>query len=130
MEDGAVARRGAHRQSLVRQVVRVRAPAKINLLLRVFGLRADGFHELETLFQAIHFTDELTVELAGDSVWVDVEGTDAGPGDAQPRVSVQLRPIALRLTCIPGSASFSPRTFRPARVWVGDLPTLPRFCER
>ena len=79
MEDGVVARRGAHRQSLVRQAVRVRAPAKINLLLRVLGLRADGFHELETLFQAIDFTDELTVELAGDSVDLEVAGTDAGP---------------------------------------------------
>ena len=79
MEDGVVARRGAHRQSLVRQAVRVRAPAKINLLLRVLGLRADGFHELETLFQAIDLTDELTVELAGDSVDLEVAGTDAGP---------------------------------------------------
>ena len=57
----------------------MRAPAKVNLLLRVFGRRPDGYHELETLFQAIDFTDELTVELAGEEVQLEVEGVDAGP---------------------------------------------------
>ena len=63
----------------MREAVSVRAPAKINLLLRVLGLRADGFHELETLFQAIDFSDELTVELVGDSVELEVVGEDTGP---------------------------------------------------
>lgn len=63
----------------MRQAVSVRAPAKVNLLLRVLGRRTDGYHELEALFQAIDFTDELTVELAGDSVQLEVEGADAGP---------------------------------------------------
>ena len=63
----------------MRPTVSVRAPAKVNLLLRVLGRRTDGFHELETLFQAIDFTDELTVELAGDSVDLEVAGEDVGP---------------------------------------------------
>ncbi|HHH44608.1 MAG TPA: 4-(cytidine 5'-diphospho)-2-C-methyl-D-erythritol kinase [Gammaproteobacteria bacterium] len=43
------------------------APAKLNLLLRVTGRRADGYHELQTVFQ---FLDR------GDRLWFETE--DAG----------------------------------------------------
>lgn len=37
------------------------APAKINLHLRILGLRQDGFHEVQTLLQSIDLHDTLTV---------------------------------------------------------------------
>lgn len=37
-----------------------RSPAKINLFLKVLGKREDGFHNLETLFQALELSDHLT----------------------------------------------------------------------
>ena len=40
----------------------VRAPAKVNLVLRVGPVRDDGYHRLATLFQAIDVYDE--IELA------------------------------------------------------------------
>lgn len=43
--------------SVVPTPVLVRAPAKINLHLGVGDLRSDGYHELETVFQAVSLTD-------------------------------------------------------------------------
>ncbi len=40
--------------------IQVQAPAKVNLYLRVVGRRSDGFHELDTLFEAIDAHDTLT----------------------------------------------------------------------
>src|SRR4051812_18420619 len=36
--------------------------AKINWLLRILGKRADGFHELCTIFQTVSLFDEITFE--------------------------------------------------------------------
>ncbi|RYY43890.1 MAG: 4-(cytidine 5'-diphospho)-2-C-methyl-D-erythritol kinase [Sphingomonadales bacterium] len=41
-----------------------RAPAKLNLALHVRARRADGFHELETLFAFVEHGDVVTVETA------------------------------------------------------------------
>ena len=53
------------------------APAKLNLLLHITGQRADGYHELQTLFQFLTFGDWLYFELRDDAE-VQLAGEPAG----------------------------------------------------
>ena len=46
--------------------ITVPAPAKLNLMLPITGQRADGYHELQTVFQFIDFADELQFTLRDD----------------------------------------------------------------
>jgi len=55
--------------------VRLRAPAKVNLCLRLGPRRSDGYHRLTTLFQAVDCYDELELSDADETT---VEGF---PGD-------------------------------------------------
>jgi 4-diphosphocytidyl-2-C-methyl-D-erythritol kinase len=58
----------------------VEARAKVNLFLRVLGLRPDGYHDLETLILPISLADRLQVHAAADasfqtlSLSLDVSG--------------------------------------------------------
>lgn len=50
----------------VQQLRDVPAPAKLNLFLHITGRRADGYHELQTLFQFLDHGDELGFALRED----------------------------------------------------------------
>ncbi|MGO2880162.1 MAG: 4-(cytidine 5'-diphospho)-2-C-methyl-D-erythritol kinase [Halomonas sp.] len=43
------------------------APAKLNRMLHIVGRRDDGYHELQTLFQIVDISDQLTLTLREDS---------------------------------------------------------------
>ena len=45
--------------------VRAIAPAKVNLHLRILARRTDGYHDLQTLFQAVDLHDLLHVRRGG-----------------------------------------------------------------
>ena len=62
--------------------VTVRVPAKLNLQLAVGPPRADGYHDLVTVFHAVSLFDEITAEPARrDGVSVSGEGADRVPAD-------------------------------------------------
>ncbi|HWQ51437.1 MAG TPA: 4-(cytidine 5'-diphospho)-2-C-methyl-D-erythritol kinase, partial [Terriglobales bacterium] len=41
--------------------IKVRTPAKLNLALRVLGLRGDGYHEVATVMQTISIYDDIKI---------------------------------------------------------------------
>ncbi len=62
----------------------VRCPAKVNLHLEVLGRRADGYHELRTLFAPVGIWDELTLEEAPhDVLELTVEPPGVAPGGGE-----------------------------------------------
>ena len=60
----------------------VRVPAKVNLQLAVGPVRADGYHDVATVYHAVSLFDEVTVTPAErDSVAITGEGADSVPTD-------------------------------------------------
>lgn len=53
--------------------IRIRSLAKINLDLRVFNKRTDGFHELRTVFQTISLADSIEMEFARGRSRIDLD---------------------------------------------------------
>lgn len=123
----------------------VRAPAKVNLRLRVGPLRADGYHELLTVFHAVALFDEVEAR-ESDDLSLTVEGTGAGvlstdrgnlawraaellasEAGVRPDVHLELRkniPVAGGLAG--GSADAAGTLLACARLWdvAADLPGL------
>ncbi|AII05375.1 4-diphosphocytidyl-2-C-methyl-D-erythritol kinase [Rhodococcus wratislaviensis] len=62
--------------SVVPRPVVVRAPSKVNLHLAVGDLRDDGYHELNTVFQALSLSDTVSV-VPAETLSVTVRGEDA-----------------------------------------------------
>ncbi len=57
------------------------APAKLNLFLHVTGRRADGYHELQTVFQFLDYGDSLYFQPRGDGICRRTDGDETIPAD-------------------------------------------------
>jgi 4-diphosphocytidyl-2-C-methyl-D-erythritol kinase len=47
---------------------RIPAPAKLNLFLHITGVREDGYHNLQTVFQLLDISDQVTLQRREDGV--------------------------------------------------------------
>ena len=57
------------------------APAKINLFLHITSKRADGYHNLQTIFQLLDYGDEIIFRLRGDGEINRIYGNEEIPPD-------------------------------------------------
>lgn len=132
------------------RTITVRAPAKINLSLHVIGVRADGYHELRTIFQSIALHDLLRIRVRrgpfvlrcddpgcpGDRtnlVWraAEVVSTTAGRGDTPSGVEIKLtKRVPMQAGLGGGSADGAAALRGLASVWrvdPGELPAMARL---
>jgi 4-diphosphocytidyl-2-C-methyl-D-erythritol kinase len=119
----------------VSAALRIEAPAKLNLSLRVVGRRADGFHELESLFVLLQFADALlllpgcsglrvdgaeagSVPLAGDNLaW---RGLVAGLGGEPDLCCLTLEKRVPAAAGLGGGSSDAAAAWRLGRAWRGQ----------
>jgi 4-diphosphocytidyl-2-C-methyl-D-erythritol kinase len=72
------------------------APAKLNLFLHVLGLRDDGYHELQTVFQLIDLCDRIDIEATEDpAIRRDPPPTDPLLAALAPEADLSLRAAQL-----------------------------------
>ncbi|MCW8923567.1 MAG: 4-(cytidine 5'-diphospho)-2-C-methyl-D-erythritol kinase [Gammaproteobacteria bacterium] len=57
------------------------APAKLNLMLHITGQRADGYHELQTVFQFLDYGDELKFEPRSDGEVRRIQAVEGIPAE-------------------------------------------------
>jgi 4-diphosphocytidyl-2-C-methyl-D-erythritol kinase len=86
----------------------VRAPAKINLYLRVIGRRPDGFHLLDSLVLPVDLCDELSIQVGASSL---------------PRPEIHV-------TCDPPTAPDGPANlaFKAAELFLASVARSHRVC--
>ncbi|GAA3178235.1 4-(cytidine 5'-diphospho)-2-C-methyl-D-erythritol kinase [Blastococcus jejuensis] len=75
--------------------VTARAPAKVNVHLAVGPLRADGFHELRTVYLAVSLFDTVTAR-PSDGLSLTVSGEGTGPGAGADVVPLDSRNLVWR----------------------------------
>lgn len=115
------------------------APAKLNLLLKVLGRRADGYHELEMVNVSLDLADAVTVDPAPAFALEIAGGSEVLPCDerniawraaaalapeGQPLPPVRIR-IAKRIPVGAGLAGGSTDAAAVLRLLGADRPDLP-----
>ena len=61
--------------------VRVAAPAKVNVFLRILAREESGYHQIETFYRAVDFCDAIELHRTERGVSIEVLGPSVGPDE-------------------------------------------------
>ena len=115
--------------------VLVPAYAKVNLCLEVLGRRADGYHELRTIFQTITLRDTLGLEVSHNTgIDLRIVGNSALARENGPTISSIEHSMncganfVLSRACAPCSLSVFPSAEGSAAAQATPLPRSSGSC--
>lgn len=75
----------------------LQAPAKVNLFLKILGKRADGYHEIDTVMQAIDWQDTLRFRrLPGPEIVLSIQQTTPAWGVERDPIPTDERNLVVR----------------------------------
>jgi 4-diphosphocytidyl-2-C-methyl-D-erythritol kinase len=78
--------------------MQVFAPAKVNLSLKIFSRREDGFHEIETFIVPISLCDEIKIDQGDAKKGIDIRCDDASVPDGEDNLAVRAAKTFLEAT--------------------------------
>lgn len=121
---------------MIGRCIRIAAPAKVNLRLRVLARETSGYHSLETIFAGVSLYDEIEIEPGPPGVTLEVGGRiDTGPTERNLAVRAASRffeetgigaAVTIRLekripaaAGLGGGSSDAAATLRALNAWYG-----------
>jgi len=96
-----------------------KAPAKINLFLKIIGKRDDGFHKLQSVFQLIDLYDYIYIRIRSDTqINLINESIEV---DNQDDLGLKAARLILKIKIL-ASIFISKKISQLAQAWVGEVP--------
>lgn len=99
--------------------MQVLAPAKINLSLRILGVRSDGFHEIETLIAPISVCDELKIERRRGKNRIEFRCDDPSVPSGDDNLAVRAANVFFKKTKLEGGISIALKKRIPHGAGLG-----------
>ena len=101
------------------QMMQVRAPAKINLSLKILGRRADGFHEIETLIVPVSLCDEIKIDKHPTNKGIEFACNDASVPKGDDNLVVRAAKTFFERTKLKGGVSIRLKKMIPHGAGLG-----------
>ena len=99
--------------------VSVTCPAKVNLYLRVLAREDSGYHQIETVFQALELHDRLRLSREGEGVELTVDSGSADLGDPEKNTVVRAARAFFRRSGVEGGVVAHLTKAIPAETGLG-----------
>jgi 4-diphosphocytidyl-2-C-methyl-D-erythritol kinase len=99
--------------------MQVFAPAKINLSLKIFSQREDGFHEIETFIVPISLCDEIKIDQGDAKKGIEFRCDDASVPDGEDNLAVRAAKTFLEATKVKSGVAIALKKKIPHGAGLG-----------